>query len=141
MEYTGKYLEFEGKSYPVIDTSKLDFSEAKVGVKAKLTRVYCAKGGEKIETTNDKGEVESYVVAQKGDAIFWNSKTDIYIPADKNGNHWKFADIESYGYLIQERNLEEGYIMIRSNNKGLLLVGCVKENCAIEINSCIQVQQ
>jgi len=132
LPYTDEIIESEGKTYKVIDTAKLEFLTAKVGVKSKLTKVYCAKGGEKIETTNEKGEVESVVVAEKGDAIFYNNEHDQYIPAGEDGKHWKYSEIESHGYSIQEHNDEENYVVVRSNNKALLLVGCVKENSAIK---------
>lgn len=132
LPYTDEIIEFEGKTYKVIDTAKLEFLTAKVGVKSKLTKVYCAKGGEKIETTNEKGEVESVVVAEKGDAIFYNNEHDQYIPAGEDGKHWKYSEIESHGYSIQEHNDEENYVVVRSNNKALLLVGCVEENSAIK---------
>ena len=132
LPYTDEIIESEGKTYKVIDTAKLEFLTAKVGVKSKLTKVYCAKGGEKIETTNEKGEVESVVVAEKGDAIFYNNEHDQYIPAGEDGKHWKYSEIESHGYSIQEHNDEENYVVVRSNNKALLLVGCVEENSAIK---------
>lgn len=130
MEYTGEYIEKDGEKFPVVDVEKLDFSDAQVGVKSKLTKVYRAKGGEEITTRNSNGEVESVYIAKKGDAIFYNNAKDIYVPADNYGNRFRYSQIESYGYSVQERTAD--YVVVRSNNKGLLLVGCVDQKCAIK---------
>lgn len=130
VEFTGEYIEKDGEKFPVVDVTKLDFSDALIGVKSKLTKVYRANGGEKITTRNENGEVESVLVANNGDAIFFNNTNDIYIPTDSNGNRFKYSQIESYGYSIQERTAD--YVVVRSNNKALLLVGCVDQKCAIK---------
>lgn len=132
LKYTGKYIEKDGKHFSVLNVNEsgYDFKYAKLGIKSKITKVLLAKGGEKITTTNSKGEVETTVVAEKGDAIFYNNEHDKYIPADSNGNHWKFAEIENHGYSIVESG--DGFVNIKSNNKGFLLVGAVDKPCVIE---------
>ena len=130
MEYKNEIIEFDEKKFYVIDTEKLDFSNAKMGIKSKITKVYNARGGEKIITRNKNNEIESVVIAKKNDAIFYNNDSDMYIPTDSNGNHWKFDKIETYGYKIVKNH--ENYVEIQSNNKALLLVGCVEKESVIK---------
>lgn len=128
--YKNKFINFNGITYKVLDTNKLSFKKAVLGIKNKIIMVKCAEGGERIETKNSNGNIESVIVAQKGDAIFFNSQADVYIPHDNNGCSWKFAEIKEYGYDIIEE--KEDCIFIRSNNKALLLVE------VIEIPTCIE---
>src|SRR5574344_547915 len=74
----------QGIPCKVIDISKLDFTKCAKGRKSKITLVKIAKGGEKIFTFGNDGKIESTTIAKMGDAIFCNSATDVYIPADKN---------------------------------------------------------
>ena len=130
MKYTGEIIQFQGENFAVIDTGSIDFSKAQIGVKNKITKVVLAKGGEKITTKNGNGEIESVVVAISGDAIFCNSENDMYIPTSSDGTHYKYDNIETYGYTIQEKG--DDYVFVRSNNKALLLVGCIEKNSAIK---------
>ena len=72
--YTNETIEFNGIFFKVLDETKLDFLNAKMGVKSAKTKVVCAKGGERIETFNDEGKVESVAIAKKDDAIFATAK-------------------------------------------------------------------
>lgn len=130
INYKNYTINFNGIDFLVLDTNKVSFNNASVGIKSKTTKVKCAKGGEKIETLNNEGKVESVTVAEKGDAIFCNSETDIYIPRNSDGSAWKFNEITSYGYDIVAR--ENDCIIIRSNNKALLLVGVIDKPTCIE---------
>ncbi len=130
MIYTGEVINFDGKDFKVIDTSKLDFSKAKLGVKASLTKIVVAKNDEIIETKNNKGEVETIHKVKKGEIIFCNNDDDRYCPCYDNGNGWKLEDIEKNGYVFVEN--KDDCIMIRSNNKALLLVEFIQENSCIK---------
>lgn len=130
LSYKNYTINFNGIDFLVLDTNNLSFSNAFVGIKSKTTKVKCAKGGEKIETLNKDGKVESVTIAEKGDAIFCNSETDIYIPRNNDGTAWKFEEITSCGYDIVGKG--EDYIIIKSNNKALLLVGVIDNPTCIE---------
>lgn len=86
----------------VLDTSKIDFSEAAFGRKNKETIVMKAVGNEEINTVNSNGMIESTYITNPGEAIFYNNDEDIYVPRDGNGNAWMFDCITSYGYEISE---------------------------------------
>ena len=73
LPYTGEIIENpDGIPCKVLDTANVDASGAVEGRKTALTLVRRAEGGERIETLNDEGTVESVYVTQKGDAIFIN---------------------------------------------------------------------
>lgn len=90
----------DGIPCKVLDTESIDFKDGCIGRKAKETLVLKAKGGEKIDTINSQGLVEATYITKPGDAIFYNSETDKYVPRDSNGNSWKFDNITDYGYEI-----------------------------------------
>lgn len=97
--YTDEVIKNEdGVDCKVLDTDKVDFTDAYVGRKSAETLVVKADGTEKIETINSAGLVESVYEPNMGDAIFVNSETDKYVPRDSMGNAWQFDSIESYGY-------------------------------------------
>ena len=123
-------ISFNGTNFWVLDANNLSFNNASVGIKSKTTKVKCAVGGEKIETLNNDGKVESVTIAEKGDAIFCNNETDIYIPRNSDGTAWKFNAITSYGYDIVGKG--DDYIIIKSNNKALLLIGVIDKPTCIE---------
>ena len=127
--YTDEVIEFDGKTFSVLDTEKIDFAGARKGVKSSLTKVCRAKGTEKIITANSNG-VESVVVAEKDDAIFCNSDIDIYV-ANTNGVHWHFDEIEEHGYTIVER-VNDDCVYIRSNNQAYLLHEVIEKNSVIK---------
>ena len=128
--YKNENISFNNEEFRVLDVSKLDFSSAKIGIKNTLTKVVRAKGGERIETKNKSGKIESICIANVGDAIFCNNDIDIYIPSDSADNRWKFDKIESYGYDIIESY--SNHIIIRSKNKALLLFNVIKEPTCIK---------
>ncbi len=92
----------DGIACRVLDTSKIDFSEAAYGRKSKETIVMKAFGNEKINTVNSNGMIESTYLTNPGEAIFYNNDEDIYVPRDGNGNAWMFEGITNYGYEISE---------------------------------------
>ena len=129
LKYTKQIIKFNNIEFKVLDVEKINFSHAKVGIKKQLTKVVCAKGGEKIITQNNQGEIENITIAQTGDAIFCNNKNDKYIPST-NGKSWKFDNLQSYGYEII--TTEKNCVYVKSTNKALLLVEIIKQP------SCIQ---
>ena len=129
VEYTNEIVELNGLEFCVLDVSKLDFSNAKVGIKKQVTKVVCANGGEKIETKNCHGKIESITIAQKGDAIFCNNQNDKYIPSS-NGVSWKFDNLQNYGYEIVKT--KEDCVFVKSTNKALLLVEIIQKNTCIK---------
>lgn len=130
LKFTNEEIIFNNEKFNVLDAENVSFDNAVYGIKSKTTKVVCAKGGEKIVTRNKEGKVESVTVAEKGDAIFCNSETDVYIPHNSDGSSWKFNNIESYGYDIVSQ--DNNSVVIRSNNKALLLVGAVDRNTCIK---------
>jgi len=114
----------------VLNLNSLDFSNAKIGIKCTLTKVLKALGGEKIITTNKDGLIEAIYIANENDAIFVNSNIDKYVPRDDCGNTFKYNEIAKYGYEIVER--ESDYLIVRSNNKALLLVEEIKKPTCIK---------
>lgn len=87
--YTGQKIRHsDGVDYAVIDTSKLDFTEATLGKKTKDTLVKAAAPGEVI-VTNPGTTEESHVTAKGGELIFINElpggKKDRYIPRAPDG--------------------------------------------------------
>jgi len=114
--YTGEFIKNgNGIECEVLDVSKLDFSNAPVGRKNKKALVIKAKCGEKIETINALGLVESVFTASAGDAIFCNSEKDRYVPRNSDGSAWKFDEITSYDYA-----------------KSKLLIECIKKPTCIK---------
>ena len=109
----------------VLNLDELDFTNAKLGIKCSLTKVIRALGGEKIVTTNKEGLIEAVYIAKENDAIFVNSNIDKYVPRDDTGNTFKFNEVNKYGYEIVES--KNDYLVVRSNNKALLLVEEVKK--------------
>lgn len=101
-------LNEDGIQCQVLDTTAIDFSESKLGRKSAETIVLKANGGEKINTINSSGYVESTYIANPGDAIFYNNERDIYVPRDSNGVAWQFDNIQSYGYEISESQFTQG---------------------------------
>ena len=129
LSYTKQIITFDNINFKVLDVENINFSQAKVGVKKQLTKVVCAKGGEKIVTKNNKAEIENITIAQTGDAIFCNNKNDKYIPST-NGKTWKFDSLQSYGYEIVKTL--KNCVYVKSTNKALLLVEIINQP------SCIQ---
>lgn len=130
MIYKNEFIENEeGISCQVLDIESLNFNNCPYGIKSKVTMVLNAKGGEKI-TTITSGGIEGVYVAEKGDAIFCNSESDIYVPHDSNGKAWKFNDLKEHNYEIV--NSEDGCAYVRSNNKALVMIGCIEKPTCIK---------
>ena len=114
----------DGIECKVLDTSKVDFSEAMEGRKSKETIVLKANGGEKIDTINSEGKIESTYITKPGESIFYNNEKDIYVPRDGNGNAWLFDKITDYGYEITEEPYQfndNTAIKVKSTNKAKVL--------------------
>lgn len=99
---TEKIVSPDGIECAVLDTKKIDFDQAVKGRKSAETLVREAKGGEKIQTKNTKGEIESEYIAKKGDAIFINlhNSNDIYVPGNPDGTRWQYSELPEKGYII-----------------------------------------
>jgi hypothetical protein len=125
----------EGIECRVLDSEKVDFSNAVWGRKATETRVLRAKGGELIQTeaTADGSERDAYI-AEEGDAIFQNlnNEKDIYIPSGDDGKHWKFDDFLKHGYEVSSGDLEtDDMVLVKSTNSALILPEAVTEPIVI----------
>lgn len=84
----------------VLDTNKIEFDSNCIGRKNKETIVLRANGNERIDTINSLGLIESTYITKPGEAIFYNSENDQYVPRDGNGNSRMFDDIENYDFEI-----------------------------------------
>lgn len=101
VKYLDEYIENQdGINCHVIDINSLDFDCACLGRKITEIIVVKANGGECIETINSDGKVESSYMTKLGDAIFYNSEIDKYVPRGKDGTAWKYDEIEKYDYEI-----------------------------------------
>lgn len=105
-----------GLSCQVLDTAQLDFSKAKLGRKTAETLVIKAKGGEKLETKNSSGVVESVYVAKAGDAIFVNlhNPDDTYAPGNPDGSRWKFDELSAKGYQVTGQHQASGGVLVKN---------------------------
>lgn len=130
MIYKNEFIDNEdGISCQVLDLESLNFDNCPLGIKSKITKVKNAKGGEKILTITNGGCEGSYT-ANKGDAIFCNSESDIYVPHNNDGNAWKFCEITKHNYEIVKS--EKDCVYVRSNNKALLMVECIEKPTCIK---------
>ena len=101
--YTGETITNpQGIACTVLDTAKIDFSNAVKGRKAARTLVCPASGGELVQTRNSKGDIESVYLARRGDAIFINlhNPDDRYVACDTHGKRLQVDDLPSHGYDI-----------------------------------------
>ena len=105
----------DGITCKVLDTDRIDFSAASEGRKVAVTLVRCATGGERIETKNSEGRIESVCVTKPGDAIFinLNNLDDIYVPGDADGSRWQFKDLAKKGYEIVGEDQEKGGVLVK----------------------------
>lgn len=138
INYKEEYINNpDGIACQLIDVDALSFDDCPIGCKSTVTLIKKAKGGEVITTYGKKGEVESFIVAEQGDAIFCNSETDVYIPS-LNGERYKFDKICDYGYKIV--SAEEGQCHVKSTNQARLLIevvdrpACIKDAFGKEIH-------
>lgn len=130
MIYKNEFIKNEeGIDCQVLDLASLNFQNCPLGIKSKVTKVKRAKGGEKIVTITSGG-CEGVYVANEGDAIFFNSESDIYVPHDNNGKAWKFCDLTKHNYTIVKS--ENDIVYVRSNNKALLMIGVIEKPTCIK---------
>lgn len=124
----------DGVACRVLDTARVDFSGAATGRKTTETLVRCAQGGEKIETRNTGGKLESVYVAQKGDAVFINlhNENDIYVPGNPDGTRLQFAALEQNGFKITGDDMARGGVRVRSTAASKILHEAVEEACCIK---------
>lgn len=114
----------DGTSCQVLDVDKIDFTAAPYGRKSKETLVLKANEGEKVETINGEGKVESVCIANEGNAIFCNNENDKYVPRNDQGIAYKFDDITSYGYEYtspETKYLGHTAVTVRSTDKARIL--------------------
>jgi len=124
----------EGIPCTVLDVTSVDFTQSVEGRKATETLVRRAKGGERIETKNSEGKVESIYTAQLGDAIFINlhNPDDIYVPSDTDGTRWQFDGVLEKGYEVSGEDKEKTGILVKSTTVSKLLHEAVKEPTCIK---------
>ncbi|MDR2901607.1 MAG: hypothetical protein LBU87_00660 [Lactobacillales bacterium] len=122
----------QGIDCPVLNASKVDFKNALVARKSTLTLVKEARGGEKIETKNSTGKIESVYEAQKGEAIFVNihNPKDMYVPGNSDGSRWQFKNVLNLGYE-KAGNAEDG-MWVKSTNTAKVLIETVTEPLCIK---------
>lgn len=123
-----------GVACRVLDTVSLNFDGAVDARKSAPTLVRCAQGGERIETKNSAGEIESVYVATQGDAIFVNlhNTDDMYVPGNSDGSRWKFQDLAAKGYEVTGEDQEKGGVLIKSVNTARVLHEIIKEPTCIK---------
>lgn len=125
LKYTNEIITNpDGIDCHVLDVSSLDFSNAREGRKKKTTIVMRAIDNECINTYNSMGLVESTYIAKDGEAIFYNSDTDMYVPRDENGVALSFQNISEHGYDIVGDSFQfngRSAIRVRNNNIAKLL--------------------
>lgn len=124
----------DGIACRVLDSARVDFTNAAQGRKAALTLVCRAEGGENIETKNKEGLVESVYVAKAGDAIFVNlhNRADTWVPGNTDGTRWQFAGITEHGYEVSGRDSESGGILLKSTKTAALLHEAVQEPTCVK---------
>ena len=124
LTYTGEVIDNpDGIACRVLDTKSVNFSASVDGRKVAETLVRCAAGGERIETKNSEGKIESVYTAKSGDVIFINlhNLDDIYVPGNDDGTRRKFKDLTEKGYEITGDDQENGGILVRSTKTAKLL--------------------
>ena len=126
-------VNYHDISSKVLDVTQFDFSNS-VTARKKPTLVRKAMGGEKIETRNKKGEIESVDEASPGEAIFINmhNENDMYVPADSDGTRWQFDELQSKGYETQGEDLKRDAVIVQNIESFKILPNAIQEP------SCIQ---
>ncbi len=135
LPYSGETLANpEGKICPVLDTTRVDFSTAVLGLKKTETLVRRAKGGEVIITRNKAGKIETRYTAKPGDAIFVNlhDEKDTYCPGNPDNTRWQFDDFLTNGYEITAGSLAYGTVKVRSTVISKILPEAVSEDVCIK---------
>lgn len=136
LSYTDeKIISPDGIECLVLDTNNIEFSDSCIGRKCAQTIVLKSNGNEKINTVNSLGLVETTYFVKEGDAIFYNSENDIYVPRNNDGTACSFDSIENLGYEITTELFRFGEydaVKVRSIKKAYLLPEI------IEIPTCIK---
>lgn len=135
LPYTGETLANpEGKVCPVLDPSRVDFSNAVLGRKKTETLVRRAKGGELIETRNKEGQVETTYTTKPGDAIFVNlhDEKDTYCPGNADNTRWQFDDFLTKGYEVTAGSIEGGAVKVKSTAAAKILPEAVAEDLCVK---------
>ena len=104
--YTSETIQDNGKSYHVLDGSKLNFSAAPFGKKTAETTARLAEPEEHIVTMPGT-EKESAYVANGGEVVFDNGGGDVYVPRD-NAGHSTGKHILDTKYDLVRGSLEQG---------------------------------
>lgn len=136
LKYLDEYInDKDGNTYQVLDTSSIDFSGAVKGIKINEFLVIEATGGECIETINSEDLIETVYIATKGDAIFYNSSKDKYVPRDSNGCPLKYKNITDYGYTRVSEKIDfygKPSIKVQSKIEGDLLPNIISTPSVIK---------
>jgi hypothetical protein len=135
LPHTGETLANpEGKVCPVIDPSRIDFSNAVLGRKRTETLVRRAQGGEEIVTRNSAGKIETTYTTKPGDAIFVNlhDEKDTYCPGNPDNTRWQFDDLLKKGYEITAGSMANGTVKVKSTATSKILPEAVTEDVCIK---------
>lgn len=135
LPYTGETLvNPEGKTVPVLDRARVDFSQAGLGRKKTEMKVRRANGGEVIETRDTQGRIETVYTAKKGDAIFTNlhDAKDTYVPGHVDGTRWQFDSFLKKGYEITGGSIESGEVMVQGTVTSKILHEAVTEDMGVK---------
>ncbi len=116
----------------VLDSSRVDFTQAVKGHKSANTLVKQGQGGEVIETKSKAGLIESTYTAKAGDAIFINinNPDDVYVPGNPDGTRWQFSELTSRGYEVVSQ--DGGLVTVKSSLTFKILPGAVEEPVCIK---------
>jgi hypothetical protein len=122
----------DGIKCDVINTTKIDFTNAVIGRKSAETIVKRALDGEEIVTRNKEGKIETSYTTKAGDAIFINNPNDRYVPGNSDGTRWKFNELEGKGYIIVGGNIEKGEIRVKNKKSFKILHEAIKKPSCIK---------
>lgn len=134
LPFTGETIKNpEGKPCPVLDTYRVDFSQAKLGRKITETLVRRSAGGEIIETRNSAGQLETSYTTKAGDAVFVNlhDAKDIFCPGNPDGTRWQFDEFLKRGYEVTSGSMAAGEVRVRSTATSKILPEAVTEDLCI----------
>jgi hypothetical protein len=90
---TGEFIKDpNGITCPVLDVTKIDFTNSVSGRKSATTRVVCATGNEITSQEFNGLKESSDYLPKAGEAIFINGPTDMYVPGDAKKGRLQFKD-------------------------------------------------
>jgi hypothetical protein len=118
----------------ILNTARIDFSNAVLARKSAETLVRRAEGGERIITKSAEGRIEHIYTAKVGEAIFINlhNPTDTYVPGNADGTRWQFQELEQKGYVITGDDPVNGGIRIKSTKSFKILHEAVEKPTCIK---------